>query len=284
VTQVEREVPTSAGYVSVTERGRSGAPPVVLVHGYPDRASVWDEVAADLAHDHHVVAYDVRGAGGSPAPESTSGYALAHLLADLAAVLDATVGDRRAHLVGHDWGAIQGFAAAGSATLRPRLASFTAISAPGLDVVGAWVAQRLATRSARDLAALARQAGRSWYLAAFQIPVLPEAVLRSAPVERTLRRAGHPAPAATVAADAVAGLGLYRANRRPSDAGGPTLPPDLPARVLIGRDDPFLSPGLFGSLRAAGTDIRELHGGHWLPLTAPGRVATEVRELVAATR
>jgi pimeloyl-ACP methyl ester carboxylesterase len=282
VTHDERRVATSAGYVAVTERGRSGGPPVVLIHGYPDRASLWDEVAADLERDHHVVTYDVRGAGDSPAPTSTSGYALPHLLDDLAAVLDATVGERRVHLVGHDWGAIQGFAAAGSATLRPRLASFTAISAPGLDVARAWVEQRLSTATPCDLAALARQVGRSWYLAAFQVPVLPETVLRAAPVERTLRRAGHPAPAATVAADAAAGLGLYRANRRPADAGGATLPPDLPARILLGRDDPFVSPEMFDPLRAAGTEVREVEGGHWLPLTVPSRVASELRELVAA--
>jgi pimeloyl-ACP methyl ester carboxylesterase len=284
VTQLEREVPTSAGYVSVTERGRSGDPPVVLVHGFPDRASVWDEVAADLARDHHVVAYDVRGAGDSPAPDSTTGYALPHLLADLAAVLDATVGDRRVHLVGHDWGAIQGFAAAGDPTLRPRLASFTAISSPGLDIGRAWVERRLASRSSRDLAALARQAGRSWYLAAFQVPVLPETVLRVSPVAATMRRAGHPAPSSTVASDARSGLGLYRANRGTKHGGGATPPIGLPVRVLTGRDDPVVSPDLYESLRAVGTEVVEIDGGHWLPLTAPGRVATEVRELVAATR
>jgi pimeloyl-ACP methyl ester carboxylesterase len=283
VSDDERKVPTSAGYVAVTERGRSGGPPVVLIHGYPDRASLWDEVAADLAHDHHVVTYDVRGAGDSPAPVSTSGYALPHLLDDLAAVLDATVGERRVHLVGHDWGAIQGFAAAGDPTLRPRLASFTAISAPGLDVGRAWVERRLAARTPHDLAELARQAGRSWYLAAFQVPVVPETVLRAVPVAWTMRRAGHPAPSATVAADARSGLGLYRANRRTRHGGGATPPTGLPVRVLTGRDDPVVSVDLYESLRAVGTEVVEIDGGHWLPLTAPRRVADEVRGHAAAT-
>jgi pimeloyl-ACP methyl ester carboxylesterase len=282
VERIERRVTTSAGYVAVTERGRSDGPHVVLVHGFPDRGSLWDEVVTDLARDHHVVTYDVRGSGESPPPSSTAGYALPHLLDDLAVVLDATAGEDRVHLVGHDWGAIQGFAAAGSSQLRPRLASFTAVSAPGIDVGRAWVAHRLAARSPRDLTALARQAARSWYIAAFQVPGLVETLLRAGGFERTLRRAGHPAPSPTAADDAARSIGLYRANRR-TDGGGARPPADLPVRVVTGGDDPFVAPELYESLRAAGVDIVEVPGGHWLPLTAAPRVAREVRDLVAST-
>ena len=46
---------------------------IVLVHGYPDAADVWQLVAERLAADFNVVAYDVRGTGLSDIPETTEG-------------------------------------------------------------------------------------------------------------------------------------------------------------------------------------------------------------------
>lgn len=59
------------------------------MHGYPDDRHVWDRVAADLAADHHVVTYDVRGHSGSAAPGAPAGYDLELLAADLRTVADA---------------------------------------------------------------------------------------------------------------------------------------------------------------------------------------------------
>jgi pimeloyl-ACP methyl ester carboxylesterase len=52
---------------------------IVLVHGYPDAADVWQLVAERLAADFNVVAYDVRGTGLSDIPETTQGYAFDYL-------------------------------------------------------------------------------------------------------------------------------------------------------------------------------------------------------------
>ncbi|MGH8430253.1 MAG: alpha/beta fold hydrolase, partial [Solimonas sp.] len=54
-------------------------PTVVLVHGYPDAASVWKATAAKLAERYRVLAYDVRGAGRSTHPDHTQAYDLEHL-------------------------------------------------------------------------------------------------------------------------------------------------------------------------------------------------------------
>jgi len=89
------------------ERGRAGAPTVILVHGYPDNHHLWDLVAEHLEADHHVVTYDVRGAGESGVPNGRSGYRMEALVADLVAVADAVSPDRPVHLVAHDWGSIQ---------------------------------------------------------------------------------------------------------------------------------------------------------------------------------
>lgn len=282
-TTSSTRVPVPIGHLHVVERGPEDAPTVVLIHGYPDTGALWDPVAERLAVDHHVVTYDVRGAGASSAPADESGYRMEHLLSDLEAVLDATAPDRAVHLVGHDWGALQGFAGVLTPHLADRLASYTAMSAPAPEVVRWWVRSLLDEPSPAGLTRLFRQAGRSWYVAAFQLPVLPERVIRLT-VRRSLRSAGHPSPSPTVVDDAARGIGLYRANGTPGRLRDPlgALPAGLPVRVVTGRDDPFVLPRVFDDLRdRLGVPVTEVAGGHWLPLTHPDEVATHVRRLVA---
>jgi pimeloyl-ACP methyl ester carboxylesterase len=45
--------------------GTEGGPPILLLHGGAQTAHSWDEVAPDLARDHHVLALDQRGHGDS---------------------------------------------------------------------------------------------------------------------------------------------------------------------------------------------------------------------------
>src|ERR1043166_2324789 len=45
--------------------GTRGEPPMLLLHGGAQTAHSWDEVAPDLARDHHVLALDQRGHGDS---------------------------------------------------------------------------------------------------------------------------------------------------------------------------------------------------------------------------
>lgn len=71
---VTRRTVRGAGLdLAVFEQGDPLAPTVLLVHGYPDTHRVWDDVAADLAADHHVVRYDVRGAGSPRCPPAAPG-------------------------------------------------------------------------------------------------------------------------------------------------------------------------------------------------------------------
>jgi pimeloyl-ACP methyl ester carboxylesterase len=276
-----QRVRSGGASLAVQERG-GGGETIVLVHGYPDTARLWDPVAEQLAGDHHVVTYDVRAAGASRAPDDRSCYRMPLLLDDLLAVIDATAPSGRVHLVGHDWGAIQGFAALHDERLTRRLASFTAVSAPGLEEARWWLRTRVADRSAGAVADLADQWSRSWYLGVFQLPVLPELLLRRA-VRTSLRRGGHPDPGPTVEDDAVRGLALYRANGSPRSLRAPvgTLPEDVLVRVLVGRGDRYVSPRVFDDLRdRLGVEVHEVDGGHWLPLTHPDLVAEVVRTTV----
>jgi pimeloyl-ACP methyl ester carboxylesterase len=130
---------TGAGGVelAVYEAGDPAAPTVVLVHGYPDNAEMWQPVVDHLADRFHVVTYDTRGAGVSDAPNTTADYRLGLLVEDLAAVADATSPDRPVHLAGHDWGSVQAWEAVTTDRMAGRIASYTSMSGPCLDHTGA---------------------------------------------------------------------------------------------------------------------------------------------------
>jgi len=89
-------------------------PTILAIHGWPDNHHVWDGVAEELdaryAGRYNVVAYDVRGAGESSVPAKRSGYAFGQLVSDIGAVIDS-LGAERVHLLAHDWGSIQAWAA-----------------------------------------------------------------------------------------------------------------------------------------------------------------------------
>ena len=110
----------SLAAISAGDRAR---PTVVLVHGYPDTKEVWTPVIERLAPRFSVIAYDVRGAGGSSAPRGPRGYGLERLADDFAAVCDALAPGRPVHLVGHDWGGIQGWEFVTAARFAGRIAS-----------------------------------------------------------------------------------------------------------------------------------------------------------------
>jgi pimeloyl-ACP methyl ester carboxylesterase len=270
--------------LAVTEQGPAGAPTLVLVHGYPDTQAVWAGLAAALEARFHVVRYDVRGAGASGAPRGREGYALGHLARDLEAVLDATSGGRPAHVVGHDWGAIQSWEAVTEPRIAAKIASFTAIAGPCLDHVGHLVREHLA---AAAFDRLAPQALRSWYVYAFQLPALPELLWRTVLVrawpgllERVEGVRG--ATAGTLVDDATRGLRLYRENVFPRLFAPRERRTAVPVQIVAPRGDPFVTPSVFDGVErwAPRLFMREVEGGHWIVRTHPERVAQWVRAWV----
>ncbi|HEY2703114.1 MAG TPA: alpha/beta fold hydrolase [Candidatus Dormibacteraeota bacterium] len=292
IAAAERHPVDAAGVrLAAVELGDRSAPAVLLLHGYPDTKEVWEEVARRLAGRFHVIAYDMRGAGESSAPGRTAGYDLELLVDDCAAVLDAVVPGRSVHLVGHDWGSIAGWAMATAERMRGRLRSFTSISGPSLDHSAHWMRRRLRRPTPRALAALAGQARRSWYIAAFQAPLLPELAWRTVLARRWagfLRRVeqvppSHRHPAPTLAADAAHGVGLYRRNMRPwRRRPRPDAFAHAPVQLVVAHRDHYVSPRLFDDLDRWATVLRRrgVDAGHWLPLTHPAELAGWIGEFV----
>src|SRR5699024_5873923 len=112
---------------------------VLLVHGWPDTHRLWDAVTQRLAADHRLITYDTRGHGESTVPDATRAFSIDAFADDLYAVIDAASPDRPVHLVGHDWGSVQGWEAVCRPDADERIASFTSISGPSLDHLGTWV-------------------------------------------------------------------------------------------------------------------------------------------------
>lgn len=270
--------------LAVYEQGPAGAPTVVLVHGYPDTHTVWDEVAEALAARFRVVRYDVRGAGASDAPSDTEAYRLEQLKNDLFTVIDEVSPTEPVHLVGHDWGSVQAWEAVTEPGAEKRIASFTSMSGPCLDHFAYW------SREHRGRLRMIRQMLRSWYVAAFQVPLVPELAWRTAGrwwpaylrwVEG-VQRPGHPAP--TVTRDAARGVSLYRANFLPGLSKPRERRTEVPVLVITLDKDHYVTPP------AASEGLerwvprlsrRLLPVGHWSALLDEGvTVANLISELI----
>ncbi len=96
----ERRIAVNGLALRVREWRTSGSP-IVLVHGLASNSRIWDDVAARLAGQHHVVALDQRGHGLSDRP--TDGFTFERVTGDLRSVIE-TLGLERPTLVGHSWG------------------------------------------------------------------------------------------------------------------------------------------------------------------------------------
>ena len=175
--------------------------PVLLLHGFPDSARLWRHQIPALAEAGFMaIAPDQRGFGASDAPAGKANYTLDQIRSDALGVLDA-LGIGRAHLVGHDFGAVVGWQLA--AHHPDRFARYVALS------VGHPVAYAKAP---------VKQKLMAWYAMLFQMPGVAEAAVRAGHwrVFRTLVR-HHPEADQWIAdlsrpGRLTAGLNWYRAN------------------------------------------------------------------------
>ncbi len=140
---------------SENDQPTQAAPTVLLLHGFPDFPGNFVALAQALAgHGVHVIVPWLRGYAPSP---TTGSFQLEDLATDviaMATTCTATSARSSLHLVGHDWGAVLTYAACALAPTRFATATTLAMPHPLAFV--------------RSL--LGRQALRSWYIAALQIP------------------------------------------------------------------------------------------------------------------
>ena len=264
-------------------------PTVLAIHGWPDNHHVWDGIAEEFAEHYrgryNFVAYDVRGAGESSCPASRSGYAFAQLISDVGAVIDSLGLNEPAnvHLLAHDWGSIQAWAAVTDESVMGKVGSFTSISGPHLRYAGAFLRS---ARTPRTLGHVIGQLVASAYIGFFLCPGVPELVFRSGlgvKVVEALERIGGSStrtrrhPTLRSIGDYVNGLNLYRENMpAPMVSPGPQLPmTNVAVQVLVPRKDIFVTPALqrFTGAIPDGSRVITIEGGHWVVTSRPDVLA-----------
>ncbi|WP_410564779.1 SDR family oxidoreductase [Amycolatopsis sp. cmx-4-61] len=267
--------------LSVTIDGRSDGPTVVLVHGYPDNSSMWGGVAASLEVKHRVVTYDVRGAGQSDKPPGRASYRLDQLADDLRAVVDAVQPTGRVHLVAHDWGSIQTWHAVTGDGLRGRIASYTSLSGPSLDHAGAWFRAQLRRPTPKRLKNALSQFLHSWYILAFQVPLIPDLLWRTGLLGKQIQRM-EPDAAPPEKSDGLHGLQLYRANMFTRLSRPAPRPAGIPVQVLAPTGDAYVTTPLQTEVARWVPDlrIRRIVGTHWVTRARPEVVAAAAAELI----
>ena len=104
---VEERIDGDGATLFVRRAGPIGAPPLVLLHGYPQTSAMWHGVAPILARSFQVVCPDLRGYGRSdkPASDATHApYAKRAMGNDIVAVM-RRLGHERFLVGAHDRGA-----------------------------------------------------------------------------------------------------------------------------------------------------------------------------------
>jgi pimeloyl-ACP methyl ester carboxylesterase len=238
--------------------------PAVLVHGVPDTPALWDPVRARLSR-RDVVTPNLPGFGValpdgfSPTKE---GY-VAWLVDEIDALGEPV------DLVGHDWGSIL---VQRVASVRPDLVRTLAFGAGPIDAEYEW----------HEMATLWQTPGvGEEMIDAFAAMTVEERV-------EGLAAAGGPRDLAEAQAphiDPTMGRCILALYRSAVDVGAEWQPgvdamPRMPALVLWGRDDPFVTPR-FGERAAARLDatLEMLPCGHWWPWERPDETAAALERL-----
>ncbi|MGB3765066.1 MAG: alpha/beta hydrolase [Phormidesmis sp.] len=138
-------------------------PLILFLHGFPECWYSWRHQLSEFGKNYKAVAIDLRGYNESDKPKEQSAYALSELVQDVAGVIRA-LGYEKCVLVGHDWG---GAIAWSFAYAYPEmLERLIVLNLPH----PAKFAQGLRTP---------QQLLKSWYIALFQLPALPELLIKS---------------------------------------------------------------------------------------------------------
>lgn len=290
------KVPVGDLVFDVSMDGPHDGRPVLLLHGFPQTARCWTGVTRRLAAAGlRTLAPDQRGYSPGARPTDVADYAIDLLVGDAVGILDA-LDLTEVDVVGHDWGAVVGWAVA--AAYPDRVRSFTAVSVPH-PAAYAWA-----------LAHDADQRERSSYIRLFRMRGKAEEVLLADDARRLRAMFGGLDPAQVdVHVRAMrqpgalsAALAWYRAILGgDDDAGGFAAGGPDPGGPVLGEVGPVSRPTTYvwstGDIavgRAAAQRCGQHVTGpyrmvelpdvsHWVPEEVPETLAEAVLDRVAST-
>ena len=259
----------------VVAAGDPNDPLVVFLHGFPEFWYQWhDYIEPFVEAGYRVVVPDQRGYNRSERPAGVRPYRLTELSGDIVDLV-ATEDRETAHVVGHDWGAIVAW---DLALRHPETVDRLGI----INVPHPKVFQQVIRSNLTQLR-------KSWYVFFFQIPGLPQWVLRRDDYEflaAAMRDGSRPGTFSDSELDryrrAWAGEGTvtaminwYRALVRHGEA-PPRERVQAPTRIIWGENDRALVPELAPKSLSYCDDgeLKQFSDAtHWIPHEHPERVS-----------
>ena len=158
-------IETNGIKLHVVQAGPQSGVPVILLHGFPEFWYGWrKQIPALVAEGCRVIIPDQRGYNLSDKPKGIEHYDVFTLGKDIVGLIDA-LGYEKVNLVGHDWGANVAWMLANRCP--ERLHKLCIMNVPHPEVMKKFLI--------RDL----EQMRRSWYAMFFQLPWLPEAIMKN---------------------------------------------------------------------------------------------------------
>lgn len=268
------------------------APLVLCLHGFPDTAYTFIDLAEALAAEgYRVVVPFMRGYHPS-AQASNGDYSLPTLARDVVALIEELYegeGESKAALIGHDWG---GLTAYHTANLAPeKVTALTVLAVPHMG------SAKMSWQQFKNI----------WYTLFFQLPKLPEYVIRrndfgfidflyrlwspnwdNSSAHRAAIKSVMGQPGAVEAT-----LGYYRCMvQKPTDESKQLLQQStsVPALWVMGEEDRCVHIGQVSHLEkafTAGIELLRVKSGHFPHSEQPAQVTTkilqflQIRELLA---
>lgn len=252
----------------------------LCLHGFPESRFSWRYQLPFLAaQGWRAVAPDLRGYGQSSRPTGKAAYHIDHLVDDVVGMFDA-LKPRRKLLVAHDWGAVIAWVVAMRRAVD--LDGLIVMNVPHPTVFGELISH------------YRPQQLKSWYVAFFQIPWLPEFLLRQnradgiakAFLNMAIDKGAFPPHVleeyrknALISGALTAMINYYRANLKILEETSPPI--DVPTLMLWGEEDTALDIKLtegYGPHVKDFTLVRFPNVSHWVQQEAPVPVNTAMLE------
>lgn len=158
-------IQTNGVNLHVMQAGDKDGEPILLLHGFPEFWYGWHKQITPLAEaGYRVIVPDQRGYNLSDKPNGIEAYRVEELVKDMIGLIDH-FGYEKVRLVGHDWGAIVAWFLA---MWHPdRFEQLVIANVPHPYVFSHF----LKTQPSQMM--------KSWYAVSFQMPVIPEMMIRA---------------------------------------------------------------------------------------------------------
>ena len=278
-----QQIKTNGVCLHTVLAGPEHGEPVFLLHGFPDAWFGWEAQIGPLAEaGFRVIVPDQRGYNLSDKPQGVASYEMDLLVNDILGLANA-LGYERFHLAGHDFGAMVSWTLAMRHPERIKRLVIANVPHP--------VVMRAYLRTHPS------QMRKSWYAFFFQLPSLPERVVRAKNWRSLISVMPYDLTAEEVARyreawgqpGAMTGMiNWYRALLRGSQrsTGSPRI--QVPTLILWGRQDPHISYEM-APLSAGLCDVARLvtfeDATHWVMHDKPQEVSREmIKHLLERSR